>query len=157
MLWTTPVHTQLGTCRCGGADVSDCCRDLISFNRRAIVTYLWPTNIAMRVCFLLSQQQLRCMHEFELTAILWDITQCSPIEVFRCFRRIHCLHIRGFRVSQTSSQEKAGGLPFNYEVNTLYMHPKRLRNSTRVHSVTLKKTVLFAVTAVSTPSATMLF
>jgi hypothetical protein len=102
MLWTTPVHTQLVTCGCFR---------LLHGRYQFQPAGDTHANLTMRVCFLLSQQQLRPTHESELTnltyqsAICWDIMQCSLV-VLRCFTTSQCLYFHGLRVRKTRSQEK---------------------------------------------------
>jgi hypothetical protein len=40
-------------------------------------------------------------------AIFWDITLCSSIEVYRCFRETHCLHLECLRVRQERKKPEA--------------------------------------------------
>jgi hypothetical protein len=43
------------------------------------------------------------------SAVFWDITSCSPLEVRRRSGVTYCLYLQDGRLSQVSSQQKAGG------------------------------------------------
>jgi hypothetical protein len=38
------------------------------------------------------------------SSIFWDITPCSPLKVYRCFRGICRLHLQSLRISQARNQ-----------------------------------------------------
>lgn len=39
------------------------------------------------------------------TVVFWDMKQCSPVEVGRCFGGIYCLHLRGRKVMYASNHQ----------------------------------------------------
>jgi hypothetical protein len=43
------------------------------------------------------------------SSVFWDLTQCSPVDVYRRFGWTYHLHLQGRRVIGTSNQQEAGG------------------------------------------------
>jgi hypothetical protein len=68
------------------------------------------------------------------STILWDITQCSPLSVNRCFGGTYCLHLQARKISSSRWR--------------LYVLPKRGLTLNGIYGVTSQKMVLFTMVLV---------
>jgi hypothetical protein len=98
----------------------------------------------------------------ELERVFWDATTCSPVEVHR---GTYCLHLQGWRVSQTSGQQEvARYLPhavhlFGFLINREDGDSTFLRSGElllRLQGVTSLKIVVFIGDAVKPPNSTVI-